>query len=207
MKSSLKIKIALFGILFLSAYSMATAKKQGAGNIKTADIDVSRSYIEWTGKKILGQHSGKVFLESGTFDLNKGLLAGGSFTIDMTSIKDTDLTDKDYNKKLVGHLKSADFFNVVGFPTATLKVTKVLKLTNKANSYNLTCDLTIKGITKSITFPATFKAAGKGFEGNATLTIDRTRWDVRYGSSSFFEGLGDKAILNDVELKVHVFSK
>jgi polyisoprenoid-binding protein YceI len=78
----------------------------------------------------------------------------------------------------------------------------VLKLTKKVNTYNLTADLTIKGITKSITFPATFKTVGKTFEGVAKITIDRTLWDIKYGSSNFFEGLGDKAIKNDVELNV-----
>jgi polyisoprenoid-binding protein YceI len=78
----------------------------------------------------------------------------------------------------------------------------VLKYTKKVNSYNLTADLTIKGITKSITFPATFKMVGNKFEGVAKITIDRTLWDIKYGSSNFFEGLGDKAIKNEIELSV-----
>ena len=82
----------------------------------------------------------------------------------------------------------------------------MLKLTKKIDTYNLTADLTIKGITKSITFPATFKKVGNVFEGNAKITLDRTKWDIKYGSSSFFEGLGDKAIKNEIELNVNIAS-
>ena len=124
----------------------------------------------------------------------------------MKSITCDDITDADYSKKLVGHLNSTDFFNVSEFPTANVKITKVLKLTNKPNTYNLTADLTIKGITKSITFPATFKARGQGCEGNARITIDRTWGDSKYGSYNFFEGLGDKAIKNEIELNVNLAS-
>ena len=102
-----------------------------------------------------------------------------------------------------GHLTSSDFFNVEAFPTATLKITKVLKNTKIANTYNLTANLTVKGITKSITFPATFKKVGNVFEGNAKITLDRTKWDIKYGSSSF---LGDKAIKNEIELNVNIAS-
>lgn len=177
-------------------------------NVKAESVNLNpeKSSIQWTGKKVLGQHTGKVKIQSGTFSTNKGVLTGGEFTIDMTTITCEDLADADYNKKLIGHLNSADFFNVKEFPAANLKITKVLKATKVPNSYTLTGDLTIKGITNSITFPATFKAAGKGFEGNATFTIDRTLWDVRYGSSNFFEGLGDKAIRNEIEFKVNLAS-
>jgi polyisoprenoid-binding protein YceI len=110
---------------------------------------------------------------------------------------------------LIKHLKSTDFFNVDEFTTATLKITKVLKFVNKSDSYNLTADLTgpQKGITKSISFPATFSKQGNVFEANANITIDRTLWDIKYKSSSFFEGLGDKAIKNEVNLNVKIVSK
>lgn len=201
-KSSLKVFI-----VSLLCFAPVFAANNSANTPKIIKLNIQKSFIDWTGRKVLGQHSGKVGFQSGEFHLNNGKLAGGIFIIDMTSIRDTDLSDKDYNKKLVTHLKSPDFFNVEGFPTATLKITRVLKLINKANSYQLTGDLTIKGITNSITFPASFMASGKGYEGNAQLSIDRTKWDVQYGSSNFFEGLGDKAIKNEIELSVHVFSE
>ncbi len=172
----------------------------------TSKINTTKSSIGWVGKKILGQHNGKVKIQDGSFILKNNVLVGGEFTIDMKSITCDDLTDADYNKKLIGHLNSTDFFNVEGFPTANLKITKVLKNTKIANTYNLTADLTVKGITNSITFPATFKKVGNVFEGNAKITLDRTKWDIKYGSSSFFEGLGDKAIKNEIELNVNIAS-
>jgi len=215
----MKQKVILSSIFFLAiafaanmfagtTKTKAVAKsstKSAPAASKTSTIDVSKSYVSWLSKKVVGQHNGKVKLQSGSVTTKDGgVLTGGEFTIDMKTITCEDLTDQDYNKKLIGHLNSSDFFDVNDHPTATLKVTKVLKLTNKANSYNLTGDLTIKGITKSITFPATFKGVGKTFEGAATITIDRTAFDIKYGSSNFFEGLGDKAIKNDVELKVYI---
>lgn len=183
-----------------------TTAKTATTSVKSTAVNTSKSTIDWVGKKVLGQHNGKIKIQSGTILTKNGILAGGEFVIDMKSITNEDLTDPDYNKKLIGHLTSADFFNVEQFPTSNVKITKVLKLTNKPNTYNLTADLTIKGITKSITFPATFKAAGNGFEGNAKITVDRTLWDIKYGSSNFFEGLGDKAIKNEFELNVNLAS-
>lgn len=205
-KLSIVVLFALFLVTNLNAQSTAKSAKATsattATSVKVSSIDIAKSYIAWIGKKIMGQHSGKVKLQSGSVTTKKGVLAGGNFIIDMQSITCEDLTDANYNDKLIGHLRSTDFFNVEQFPTATLKIVKVLKLTKKINTYNLTADLTIKGITKSITFPATFKAVGNGFEGTANITIDRTLWDIKYGSTNFFEGLGDKAIKNEIELNV-----
>lgn len=201
-------KIALSFIFFLAitfaknSFAQTATNKTTANAVKSSSVDVSKSYVGWLAKKVVGQHNGKVKLQEGSILTKDGILAGGSFVIDMNTISCDDLTDPDYNGKLIGHLNSKDFFDVNGFETATLKITKVLKVTNKLNTYNLTGDLTIKGITNSITFPATFKAVGKGFEGVANITMDRTMFDIKYGSSNFFEGLGDKAIKNEVELNV-----
>lgn len=203
----MKKQIVSMAFLFaLSVLGMTSTFAKGGASavVKTTAINTEKSTIDWIGKKVLGQHNGKVNIQSGSIFTKDNVLTGGSFVIDMKSITSEDLKDADYNKKLIGHLNSADFFNVAEFPTATLKITKVLKLTNKPNEYTVTADLTIKGITKSITFPATFKAVGNGFEGNANITIDRTLWDIKYGSSSFFEGLGDKAIKNEFELNVKI---
>lgn len=197
----MKQKIVLSFILFLTIALTVNTYAQ-TSTINTSSVNVSKSHIDWLAKKVIGQHNGKVKLQEGILQTKNGVLVGGNFVIDMKTITCDDLTDPDYNSKLVKHLNSKDFFDVDGFETATLKITKVLKLTKKINSYNLTADLSIKGITKSITFPATLKTVGKGFEGVAKITIDRTMFDIKYGSSNFFEGLGDKAIKNDVELNV-----
>ncbi len=209
MKKRLLYSITFSLVLITLSTSRVIAKensdpKATTSVVKSIDINTEKSTIDWIGKKVLGQHSGKVKIQSGTVNAKNGVLGGGSLIIDMTSIICEDLSDADYNKKLIGHLNSTDFFNVAAFPTATLKITKVLKLTNKPNTYNLTADLTIKGITNSITLPATFKAVGGNFEGSAKITIDRTLWDIKYGSSNFFEGLGDKAIKNEIELNVNL---
>jgi len=201
------IALALGYVVKLNAQTTKTTTKAKTATVKPVTVKVSSinttsSYVGWLAKKIVGEHSGKVKFQDGTISTKNGVLTGGSFTVDMKSITCDDIKDIDYNKKLIGHLNSTDFFNVYEYPSATIKVTKVLKLTKKINTYNLTADLTIKGITKSITFPATFKTVGKTFEGVAKITIDRTLWDIKYGSSNFFEGLGDKAIKNDVEMNV-----
>lgn len=207
MKRQLLIS-AVFVLASIMPSTSALAKtSSGSTTLKTSTVNTDKSTIDWVGKKVLGQHSGKVKIQSGSIITKGNVFTGGSFVIDMKSITNEDLTDADYNKKLIGHLSSSDFFNIEQFPTANVKITKVLKLTNIQNSYNLTADLTIKGITKSITFPATFKATGNIFEGNAKITIDRTLWDIKYGSSNFFEGLGDKAIKNEIELNVYLASK
>ena len=215
MKSNTLQSFLLLAIVVLSnsIFAQSTTKTKQAATttkvvtaVKVVGINTEASNIKWIGKKILGQHNGQVKIQSGTLTVKNNAISGGEFTIDMKSITCDDLTDADYNKKLIGHLTSSDFFNVEAYPTATLKITKVLKNTKIANTYNLTANLTVKGITKSITFPATFKKVGNVFEGNAKITLDRTKWDIKYGSSSFFEGLGDKAIKNEIELNVNIAS-
>lgn len=192
------ISASLF--VMLIAFSSALFA-QGEQSVK---INTTKSSIGWTGKKILGQHNGQIKIKDGSLLIKNNVLTGGEFTIDMQSITCEDLTDPDWNKKLIGHLVSTDFFNVVEFQTAALKITRVLKNANIPNTYNLTATLTVKGITNTITFPAILKKVGNVFEGSANITIDRTKWDIKYGSSSFFEGLGDKAIKNEIELNVKI---
>lgn len=170
---------------------------------KSLTINTNTSSIEWTGKKVLGQHHGTVNLSNGNLNLKGTTLSGGSFTIDMTSIKDLDLKDEDYNKKLIGHLKSADFFNVEQYNTAIVKITKVEKYKSSGN-YKITADVTIKGITKPVIFDATLTQSGTKFSGTANIIIDRTKWDIKYGSASFFDNIGDKAISDNIELNVKI---
>jgi polyisoprenoid-binding protein YceI len=122
-------------------------------------------------------------------------LTGGKFVADLTSITNTDLTDKEYNGKLIGHLKSDDFFAVEKHPTATFVVTKATP--KSAGVYEVTGDLTIKGITKPATFPVTVKTTATGAEATGTLVVDRSKYDIKYNSKSFFENLGDKMINDD----------
>jgi polyisoprenoid-binding protein YceI len=121
----------------------------------------------------------------------------------MTSITDTDIADAGTNAKLVGHLKSDDFFGVAKHPTASFVITNVVSR-GKAGEYKLIGDITVKGTTKEIRFNATINQAGDTVSGNAEIVLDRTDFDVRYGSGSFFEDLGDKTIYDEFTLKLTI---
>lgn len=162
-----------------------------SGNIMFAqkvEIDTKKSSVKWLGEKIGGQHEGNIQIKSGNIELVKDQIVGGNFVIDMTSITNTDLEDEGYNQKLVGHLKSDDFFGVEKYPTASFVIKKSTKFSNGKAS--LTGDITIKDKTESITF----EVGKEGKEFTAKVEIDRSKFDVRYGSDSFFDNLGDKAI-------------
>ncbi len=162
---------------------------------QTKKIDASKSTIEWVGKKVTGQHNGTVNFKDGAVVLKKNKLVGGTFTVDMTSINATDLSGE-YQGKLNGHLKADDFFGTAKFPTATLVIKKIGA--KAGNVYNATADLTIKGITNPVTFDITLN----GNTATTTFNVDRTKYDIKYGSKSFFESIGDKAISDEFELKV-----
>lgn len=189
--------------------AIAAAFTLTAVNAQNLEVNTAASNLEWVGSKIGGKHNGTVGIKSGTLVAKKGVVTGGEFVIDMTSIKCLDLTNEEYNGKLVGHLKSEDFFNVEKFSTAKLVITKVAKLktpTKDAN-YQVTANLTIKGITQPIVFLALIQPNGNGMKATASFTVDRSKFDVRYGSKSFFENIGDKAISNDMEFTVNIVTK
>ncbi len=124
-----------------------------------------------------------------------GVITGGKFTIDMTSINVTDL-DGGMKSKLEGHLKNDDFFSVDKFKTANLAIVSV-------DGDNVKANLTIKGITNEITFPAKVVFSDSGeITATASIEVDRSKYDVRYGSDSFFDNLGDKAIDNILKFEV-----
>lgn len=164
-------------------------------NAQTKKIDVSKSTINWVGKKVTGEHSGTVNFKDGAVVFKGKKLVGGTFTVDMTSLTSTDLQGE-YQGKLNGHLKSEDFFGTEKFQTATLVIKKIGA--KSANVYSAVADLTIKGITKPVTFDLTVK-------GNAATTafkVDRTKYDIKYNSASIFSAIGDKAISDDFELAI-----
>ena len=177
--------IALALVVVLSTVSVSAQTKK---------VDTAKSTINWLAKKVTGQHNGTVNLKDGTLVFKGKKLIGGNFTVDMTSLTSTDLSGE-WLGKLNGHLKSEDFFNTAKFTTATLVFKTV---TAKGTAYTVSADLTIKGITKPVTFDLTTT------ENSATtkFMVDRTKYDIKYGSKSFFESIGDKAIDNEFELTV-----
>lgn len=168
-------------------------------------IDTEASQITWKGYKVTGSHEGTITVKDGNLDFTDGQLTGGSFAIDMTTIKTTDLTGGTA-AKLEGHLKSPDFFGVEKFPTATFKITKVVSR-GTPGDYRVTGDLTIKETTKEIKFNTKVVEEMGLYTATADLTIDRTDFDVRYGSGSFIDNLGDKTIYDEFELGITLVSK
>lgn len=184
-------------------FAFANVSAQSVSGSKS--IDAEKSTIDWKGEKVTGQHTGTIALKSGSLEMKDNKLTGGSFVIDMTSIENTDL-EGEYKGKLEGHLKSDDFFGVTTFPEASLVITKV-KETKKANVYEVTGNLTIKGITQPITFTATLIDSNGTVVANTNIIVDRSKYDVRYGSGSFFDNLGDKTIYDDFTLTVNLVTK
>jgi len=159
------------------------------------EVNIEKSNVTWKGYKVAGSHTGNITIKSGNLIFNDGILTGGDFVIDMTTINVTDL-EGEYKNKLEGHLKSDDFFGVTQFPTAALVFTN-LKANGK-NSYEITGNITIKGKTESINFDLSVY----GSKATASLKVDRSKFDVRYGSTSFFDGLKDKAIYDEFDIIV-----
>jgi polyisoprenoid-binding protein YceI len=165
------------------------------GISQTYKIDASKSIIKWEGKKITGQHEGTINFKDGYLVFKDKKVTGGSFTADMKSLSNTDQTGSS-KSKLEGHLRSEDFFGVDNFNTSTLVFKSIANKGN--NTYLINADLTIKGITNSIQFDLIVN----GNKATAQLTINRTKYDIKYGSGSYFDDLGDKTIYDDFELNV-----
>lgn len=166
---------------------------------ETLKVDTGASYISWKGYKVTGQHYGKVKLKNGNLEYENGKLVGGNFEIDMTTITSEDMQGS-YADKLVGHLKSDDFFGVTKYPTAKFVITKAAEA--KPGEYRIKGDLTIKETTKPISFNALVSEKDGKQVATATMKIDRSEYDVRYGSGSFFDNLGDKTIYDEFDLEV-----
>ncbi len=159
------------------------------------EVKTSESTVTWKAYKVTGSHTGTIALQSGALEFDGDKLVGGEFVVDMTTINTTDLSG-DYKSQLDGHLNSDDFFSTANNPTSSLVFTNVES--SGKNSYKVTGDLTIKGITK----PVTFDVSIYGSKATATLKVDRTNYDVKYGSGSFFDNLGDKTIYDEFDLVV-----
>ncbi len=188
------MKKGIFSLALAVVFGVtATATEPIDGEKK--EVNVEKSKVTWKAYKVGGGHVGTVALKEGAFMFDKGKLTGGEFVVDMTTLTPTDV-EGESKGKLEGHLRSDDFFGVETHPTSKLVFTKAESFNE--NSYTVTGDLTIKGITK----PITFVVSVFDNKATATLKIDRSKYDVRYGSGSFFENLGDKTIYDEFDLVV-----
>lgn len=174
----------------------------GFKSVDTKKVDTKNSVIKWIGYKVTGQHEGTITLRNGelNFDDTSNLI-GGKFVMDMTTINTTDL-EGGSKERLDNHLKNDDFFSVKKYNTSDLVFKKVSKQKNdsKIVVYLIDADLTIKGITN----PVTFKINISDNSAYANLKIDRTKFEIKYGSSSFFDGLKDRAIYDEFDLQVNL---
>lgn len=195
------MKSILLILSFFFAFSV-NAQVEKSEVATTKMVDTESSNIGWKGHKVTGSHEGNLSVKEGNLTYDKdGMLNGGSFLIDMTSITCTDL-EGEYAGKLIGHLASPDFFSVEDFPTAKLEIVRVAPK-GTPGDYKIVANLTIKETTKEITF---YSNVADGM-ATADITIDRTDFDVRYGSSTFFGSLGDKTIYDDFDLTIKLAVK
>lgn len=191
------------GIIKFIALSFITTTMLTAADF---NVDKEASKVEWHAEKVTGKHDGFVNVKSGYINIDKTMIKNGEFVIDMKSITDVDIEDAGYRTKLENHLKSEDFFGVEKFPEAKFVITKVEK---KGKMQNVTGNMTIKGITQKMTFPAEVMISQDALTATATIKIDRSKFNVQYNSKSFFdiEALGDKMIYDEFTINLHLVAK
>jgi polyisoprenoid-binding protein YceI len=162
------------------------------------EINAAKSKVEWVGRKVTGAHNGTIDLKSGELKFNEHTLNGGRFVIDTRSIKILDITDRATNAQFAGHLASDDFFSSEQFPEATMEVVQVEPREN--GSYHVSGDLTIKGITHPTSFDMQVNQSDDTVNASGKISIDRTKYDIRFRSGNFFKDLGDNLIYNNFDL-------
>lgn len=191
-----KMKILLAALFTISSFGAFA---------QTYNVDQAQSKITYIGRKVTGEHTGHLKAKNGKITLKDDVITGGEVVVDMNSLTSTDITDPEYNGKFVGHMKSEDFFNTAKYPEAKL----VIKSSKKVSKgLEVKGDMTILGQTKPVTFIVTdVKKTDSAFSGKSSLTLDRTLWGIKYGSTSFFKSLGDKAINNDFDLTIELAAK
>ncbi|WP_151088908.1 YceI family protein [Hymenobacter baengnokdamensis] len=206
---------ALLGAVLLAAPSAfaqkaVKTKVAAASAVATYKLQPQLSTLGWEGKAVTHGHTGTIQFTSGDLQVRGNQIVGGSAVVDMKTIKATDITDAANHAKFVGHMSSDDFFNAEKFPTSTFKITSVTPIKGAAadaDNVTITGDMTIKGTTQKVSFPA--KAGVKNDIAAVTgkATIDRTKFGLKYGSKTFFDSIGDKAIYDTFDLTFNVVAK
>jgi len=175
------------------------------------EIDTAKSQVLWTGRNINGPHTGTLAVQSGWIEVTSALAASGEFTLDMESMANTDLADSALSRMLIAHLKSDDFFDTALYPQATFHLRHVT-LNPHARPGNINADidgmLTLKGVKEELGFPALIEVLpGGALSAEAHFDIDRTRWNVIYGSGKFYEKLGMHLVHDNISLSLHIVTK
>ena len=178
------------------------ASTQQAQGVATVDniynVETAQSQITWTGREVsTSYHYGTLDFVSGNFEISNGAIVNGEFIVDMTSINNQDM-EGDSKARLEGHLKSDDFFSVESYPTASISINSSELISD--GKWNVSADLSIKGFTHPVNFEMISSEDG----WSANLVFDRSKYDVRFRSGSFFENLGDKLIYDEIELSINL---
>lgn len=189
------MKKGILSLVMAMVFSFAAVATEPVA-IEKKEVNTETSKVTWKGYKFAGSHYGSISLKEGALMFDGDKLTGGEFVVDMTSISVDDLEAGKGKEKLEGHLNTDDFFGTANHATSSLKFTSVNA--KGKNAYEVTGNLTIKGITKAITFDVSVY----GSKATATMKIDRTNYDIHYGSSNFTDTLKDKAIYDEFDLVV-----
>jgi len=179
---------------------------EAKGKVYIAEVGSSR--IEWIGTKPTGQHNGTINISKGQVVVDNGQIVGGEIVIDMNSIVVLDITDAETNAKLRNHLLSADFFETETYPEARFVFTSVEKYQGEQTglvefTHLVSGNLTMKDATRNVTFPALIDMQGQSLKAvSDSFIIDRSEWNVKFGSRRFFDNLKDNFIHDDIVLRI-----
>lgn len=206
---------ALLGAALLAspaAFAQKAAKTTASSAVATYKLQPQLSTLGWEGKAVTHGHNGTMQFTGGDLQVRGNMIVGGTATVDMKSLKATDITDAANHAKFVGHMSSDDFFGAEKFPTSTFKITSVAPIAgapadSKTPNATITGDMTIKGVTQRVSFPAAVGVKNGVASASGKATIDRTKFGLKYGSKSFFDSIGDKAINDEFTLDFNVIAK
>ncbi len=205
---------ALFAVAVLGVAPAASAAKVAPAKTAAADpaykLQPQLSTLGWEGKAVTHGHNGTMQFSSGELLVKGNTIVGGTVTVDMKTMKATDIKDAESQGKFVGHMSSDDFFGAEKFPTSTFKIVSVTPIkgaAKDADNATIAGDMTIKGVTQRISFPAKVGVKDGVAAATGKVTIDRTKFGLKYGSKSFFESIGDKAIYDNFDLTFNVIAK
>lgn len=204
-------------LLFAVSCNTTTKNKVEGTDAQTAaatageqlTVDAAASSIHWKGTKVAGEHVGTIALKSGELTVN-GETASGKFVIDMNTITDEDLPTQVLKDQLTNHLKSDAFFDVATYPETTFTITKVEKAANATDSvnYNISGNLKLKDVEKNITFGAKITKEDNIYKAvTVPFSIDRTQWNVKYGSKTLFADLKENIVNDNIEFQITIVAK
>ncbi len=204
---------ALLGVALLAApaaFAHPAPTKVAAKGVVVYKLQPQLSTLGWEGKAVTHGHNGTMQFTGGDLQVNGNQVVGGTVTVDMKTMKATDITDADNQAKFVGHMSSDDFFSAEKFPTSTFKITSIKPIAGaaaNADNATITGDMTIKGVTQAISFPAKVGVKNGVAAATGKVNIDRTKFGLKYGSKTFFDSIGDKAINDEFTLTFNVVAK